>query len=151
MSRAIAEVYVSAARLFFREVHACGSYRRGKASIRDLDLAIVGEEFEERADLFGRATGATWQCKGPRKAILTTEYGHQIDLNWTEPASLGALMMEITGSAQFNVTMRCRAKHLGLRLSRYGLFDGGTILTADEAGIFNYLNVPYRAPEARNG
>ena len=54
----------------------------------------------------------------------------QIDLNFTTVEAMGSALLHHTGSAQFNVFTRSRAKRQGCSLSQHGLFKGDQLVAS---------------------
>jgi DNA polymerase (family X) len=54
----------------------------------------------------------------------------QVDLNFTTVEAMGSALLHHTGSAQFNVFTRSRAKRQGYSLSQHGLFKGDQLVAS---------------------
>ena len=60
------------------------------------------------------------------------------------------MLLYSTGSKQFNINLRTKAKKLGYKLNQEGLFKNNKkINVRGEKGIFKKLKVPYLPPEKR--
>jgi DNA polymerase/3'-5' exonuclease PolX len=129
-----------------------GSYRRGAKKSGDIDLLILGksiakyigaiEEMDEHIytisagshnmTYIAKYSGRVFQCD----VIITEDY---------VPA-----LVYFTGSKQFNIHMRKRAKSLGYKLNQYGLWNGTKkIKLRDERDLFAKLDMRYVVPEKR--
>jgi DNA polymerase (family 10) len=64
---------------------------------------------------------------------------------------MGAMLLFLTGSARHNMKMRAKAKHRGLRLNQYGLWDedGECLASTDERDIYEALEMTYVTPDRR--
>jgi DNA polymerase (family 10) len=152
MSRDIATSYISAIYAgSAADVTPCGSYRRGAPAIGDLDIAVHTPNFEETATQIITGLNATVQRGGSKMKVLITPNGHQIDLYHTLPEFMGAMLLFLTGSARHNMKMRAKAKHRGLRLNQYGLWDedGECLASTDERDIYEALEMTYVTPDRR--
>ena len=66
----------------------------------------------------------------------------QVDLNFTTVEAMGSALLHHTGSAQFNVFTRSRAKRQGYSLSQHGLFKGDQLVaSATEEEILGLLDM----------
>ena len=101
----------------------CGSIRRWKATIGDLDLLVASDEREPVVEAFTdwEAADATIEA-GTGKASVRAD-GTRVDLRIVDPDEFGAALQYFTGSRAHNVAVRNRAIDRGLKLNEYGLFD----------------------------
>ncbi|RLM70527.1 helix-hairpin-helix domain-containing protein [Halorubrum sp. Atlit-26R] len=101
----------------------CGSIRRWKATIGDVDLLVASEEREPIVEAFTdwEAADATIEA-GTGKASVRAD-GTRVDLRIVDPDEFGAALQYFTGSRAHNVAVRNRAIDRGLKLNEYGLFD----------------------------
>jgi DNA polymerase (family 10) len=151
MTRQQAEVYIDTLQTLGAELHPCGSYRRGKAEIGDLDIAVLTDDFESYVEHAIEALGAVKIRGGSAMAVLHVG-NHQIDLYRTEQRYLGAMLLFLTGSGAHNKKMRMKALYSGKKLSQYGLFrrDTGELLaSATEKEIFTRLRMKPVPPDLR--
>lgn len=122
-----------------------GSARRKKETdLHDLDLIYVGDEIPTEIPNFEITVSGDKIVRGLYK-------GEQIDIYRTEKDSLGAMLLYLTGSKQYGIKMRAKAKYKGYRLNQYGLFDkkGRRIAGQTEQEIYDALGYPYKEPELR--
>ncbi|HVO32479.1 MAG TPA: DNA polymerase/3'-5' exonuclease PolX [Elusimicrobiota bacterium] len=116
-------------------VSVCGSLRRRKEIIRDVDiLAGVSADGREDAGESKRRPGAIVQQfvdmpfvdrvlgQGDTKASVLLNDGIQVDLRVVDDAQFPYALHYFTGSKEHNIAMRQRAIARGLRLNEYGLF-----------------------------
>jgi len=139
-------------------VEICGSIRRKKATSKDIDI------------VFAAATQA--QLRKGRKAfmelgwddvlgegdtrITVVKDGVQVDIRFVPLESYGSAVLHFTGSGEFNVVMRARAKAKGYLLNEYGLFrrgangtQGKLVASKTEQEIFGALGYPFIEPKER--
>jgi DNA polymerase/3'-5' exonuclease PolX len=114
------------------EFHICGSIRRKEKMIRDIDILVIDP------DMHG-----TFE-KG------TIFEGIELNLCFVKKECEGAGLLFLTGDYKFNIALRSKAKGMGMKLNRYGLFRGDDVIASEtEHSIFKALKTPYVAPEKR--
>ncbi|WP_143420889.1 helix-hairpin-helix domain-containing protein, partial [Halorubrum halodurans] len=143
-------------------VEVCGSIRRWKDTIGDIDLLVASDEREPVVDAFvdWPAADATIEA-GTGKASVRAD-GTRVDLRIVADAEFGAALQYFTGSRAHNVAVRNRAIDRGLKLNEYGLFDvrdvadpdagrrvGERVAGETEAGVYDALEMAYVPPELR--
>ena len=156
MSREQAERYATVVgKVFTQGSFPCGSFRRGKNEIGDLDIAVVPStdtSFTQQVAKVIAELNAIQIRGGEKMVVLNSPEGHQIDLYNTDPEYLGSMMLFLTGSAKHNIKLRAKAKYKGMSLSQYGLMDAEdrTVLASKtEEDIFSTLGVKYTPPAKR--
>ncbi|MDB2259536.1 helix-hairpin-helix domain-containing protein [Halorubrum ezzemoulense] len=104
-------------------VEVCGSIRRWKPTIGDIDLLVASEERDPIVEAFTdwEAADATIEA-GTGKASVRAG-GTRVDLRIVDPDEFGAALQYFTGSRAHNVAVRNRAIDRGRKLNEYGLFD----------------------------
>jgi DNA polymerase (family 10) len=133
------------------DVHVCGSIRRRRPEVGDVDIVLVPLEGKEGAvnarliELFGTLKDK----KKPARSGLFQ--GAQVDVLIASEKNLGTHLMHWTGSQQENIRLRAAAISRGMKLSQLGCFHGDSNLAAglDERGVYALLGVPYKKPEDR--
>ena len=143
-------------------VEVCGSIRRWKDTIGDIDLLVASDEREPVVDAFTDwpAADATIEA-GTGKASVRAD-GTRVDLRIVDDAEFGAALQYFTGSRAHNVAVRNRAIDRGLKLNEYGLFDVADVDDADagqrvgdriagrtEDGVYEALDMRPVPPELR--
>jgi DNA polymerase (family 10) len=131
----------------FHRVQVCGSVRRRKDTVGDLDLVVDGD-LNEVKNTKGKWT---WMEGGEAKA--TIEYhGMQVNLLRSDENSWGAAIFYFTGPHDYNIAYRRRAKGLGMLLNEKGLFSvvsGACIASRTEHEIYRALGKVWKRPEER--
>ncbi len=135
----------------------CGSIRRDKATISDIDLVVQAPMIQTVSVI-----NTFYEVyKGLRVEILTNlkpdskkadvkADGCLLNLFRAEPEYWGAMVLFLTGNKLFNLIMRAKAKVDGYKLSQYGLFHGEEIIAGKtETQIFEVLGLKYLKPEER--
>ena len=131
-----------------------GSLRRMRETIGDLDLLVAAEDAAPVMAAFRELPQvAEVVLSGPTKTTIRTEDGLQVDLRVLEPARWGTALQYFTGSQMHNVRLRELARRKGYSLSENSLKteEGGEILCADEAEVYERLGVQWVPPELRQG
>ncbi len=133
------------------EVTPAGSLRRGRETVGDLDLLVIGSDPVAIADYFTRYSGINQVlAKGEDKVSVKLKNDMQVDVRMLDRAAYGAALMYFTGSKEHNVVLRDRAKRQGLKLNEYGLFKGERVVASrSEEEIYKKLGLPWIPPEIR--
>jgi DNA polymerase/3'-5' exonuclease PolX len=142
-----------------------GSYRRGKPFSSDIDLMVVSNESNAIELLLERLkeilNGKIYPySKGPDKLSLIVDMSeligsknliYKIDAFRTLPEHEIPMLLYSTGSKEFNVVMRGKAKKAGYLLNQKGLFKDGVIIKDlnTEKDYFDILGISYKEPSAR--
>jgi DNA polymerase lambda len=156
---------------FYEQIAVCGSIRRKKTIVNDIDIAVIPKDIEKfweeckkelgtpilggkvivnkkgvkKIDLKGQWVVAIRGFLGTTREIL-------IDIYIARPECWDAFMLFLTGSAKTNKRMRAVAKARGLALSQYGLTDrktGTLIGDQSERDIYKTLGLDWQEPEER--
>ena len=143
-------------------VEVCGSIRRWRATIGDIDLLVASTDREAVIEAFTTwdTTDATIEA-GTDKASVRVD-GTRVDLRVVETSQFGAALQYFTGSQAHNVAVRNRALDQGLTLNEYGLFEladpdadaadrepGDRVAGETEAGVYETLGLEVVPPELR--
>lgn len=133
----------------------CGSYRRGKSTIGDLDVVItlINDEWEKGTAIIERIQkiASKTMVSGKQKTSLVID-GVQVDLRFVYKSTFVFQVMHATGSAKENIRLRAIAKKKGMALSEYGLRgrDKKYIPNLNsEEDIYSALNQLYVEPSKR--
>lgn len=138
-----------------------GSYRRNKPFSSDIDLMVVSEEesaieilksrLEEKLKIYPYSEGRDkLSMIIDTSDILESKHIYKIDAFRTDPADEIAMLIYATGSKEFNIVMRGKAKRMGYLLNQKGLFKDGKKIELDtEQDYFDILNMEYKEPEER--
>ena len=140
-----------------------GSYRRNKDESGDIDLIIdaktnfsmtdlvdvmISEGYIQEDGIFALGKKKFMgMCKLPSHAI-----SRRIDILLTPSSEYAFALLYFTGSKEFNVKMRERAKQLGYRLNEKGLIDNTMTKIKglkSEKDIFKFLKIKYVEPVQR--
>ena len=127
----------------------CGSFRRGKDDMGDIDLVLFipknkmlsfSLEIQEKY-------GVPWAYK--KKGILWQGVQLEVHICGIEDY-WGAMIMYATGSGGYNAGLRRVAAEMGYKLNRYGLWAGGIrIAGRTEKSIYEALGKRFINPEDR--
>jgi DNA polymerase (family 10) len=132
-------------------VVVAGSYRRCRETVGDLDLLAAATD---SAPVMERFTGyddvKEVLARGPTRATVLLRNNLQVDLRVVAPESFGAALHYFTGSKSHNIAVRRRGQQRGLKVSEYGVFDGGKRVAGEtEESVFAAVGLPWIAPELR--
>ncbi len=133
----------------------CGSLRRRKETVRDIDILAVSDSPDKVISAFVKLPQVKdINAKGETKSSILTRDGAQVDLRVVEKRSYGAALVYFTGSKAFNIKLRQMAIKKGLKVNEYGVFKvkGGKetyLCGQSEEEVFKALDLPYLEPELR--
>ena len=132
-------------------ISICGSLRRSKEIIRDIDLLV---STKAPAALMKRFTSLPQVYQvighGETKSSIVLTSGIQADLRAVTDEQFPYALNYFTGSKAHNTALRARAKKKGLKLNEYGLFRGERLLRCkDEEELYAKLGLHYVPPELR--
>lgn len=142
-----------------------GSYRREKSHSSDIDLMVVSDLENAIEVLLERLrdilNGKVYPySKGKDKMSLIVDMSellgvpgkvYKIDAFRTTTEDQIPMLLYSTGSKEFNVNMRGKAKKLGYLLNQKGLFKAGEKVENlnSEEDYFAILDMPYLEPKKR--
>jgi len=132
-----------------KKVEVAGSFRRGKETVGDLDILVIGgagviSEFVKMPGV------QKVIAKGPTKGSVQLSGGLQVDLRVVGEKEFGSALLYFTGNKQHNISLRKLAIKKGYKLSEYGLFKGKKWLCGKtEEEIYHKLGMQYIEPEMR--
>jgi DNA polymerase (family 10) len=140
-----------------RHIQAAGSLRRRRATIGDLDLLAATDDPAALISTFEQLVAVERViASGTDKAsvVLAADGKRQVDLMVCRPEAWGSHLVHFTGSKEHNVALRERALDRGLSLSEKGfrvVETGELLLDPDEEAVYARLDLPWIAPELREG
>jgi len=132
-------------------INVCGSVRRMKETIGDVDFLVITENPAKVMDFFCSQEGIVkiWG-KGTTKSSVRFEEGFDVDLRVVPGKSYGAALQYFTGSKEHNIQLRKIAINKGLKLNEYGLFKGSKMVGGkNEEDIYKALGMDCPPPELR--
>ena len=136
-----------------RRIEPAGSLRRRRPTIGDLDLLAAVDDAPTLIAALDRMTGVDRILSaGTDKSSVVLREGPQVDLMVCPPAAWGTHLVHFTGSKEHNVALRGRALARGLSLSEKGfkvVETGELLLAAEEADVYERLDLPWIPPELR--
>ena len=134
----------------------CGSYRRGKETVHDLDFLVATKKPEEVIEFFVKLPAVEGViAKGGTKASVRAAHGVQCDLRAVASKEFPFALNYFTGSKEHNVALRQRALEHGWSLNEYALTHaegrkGGAIPPIhDEQDLYRALALDWPDPELR--
>ena len=131
----------------------CGSLRRLRETVADVDIVVASREPASVREAFLKMpTVRETIGSGDTKTSVLTTTGLQVDLRIVEPPQFGAACQYFTGSKTHNIKLRQRALARGWLLNEYGLSDaktGEVIARESEEAIYRALGLPLIPPPMR--
>ncbi len=137
------------------EISVCGSLRRWKETIGDIDLLVASDDAAPIMTAFTTSPNVERVlAHGETKSSVIVERGLQIDLRVVPAAAFGAALLYFTGSKEHNVRLRGYALRKKLTLNEYGLYrvgeeKGTPVASRTEEVIYAALGMDWIAPELR--
>ncbi len=137
-------------------IDPCGSLRRKKETVADIDILCCVTKGKERyvIDKFTKLSMVkkVLAC-GETKGSILTDDNLQVDLRVVSKEVYGAALQYFTGSKQHNIHLREIANKKGFTISEYGIFKIGQkekpIGGKAEKEIYEILGLQYIEPELR--
>ncbi|HEY7515947.1 MAG TPA: DNA polymerase/3'-5' exonuclease PolX [Vicinamibacteria bacterium] len=133
--------------------HYCGSLRRFRETVADVDVVAASREPASVRDAFvNMPTVREVIGSGDTKASVLTSTGLQVDLRIVDPRQFGAACQYFTGSKAHNIKLRQRALARGWLLNEYGLSQAGTgevLASESEEAIYRALGLAFIPPPMR--
>ena len=136
------------------KVAIVGSLRRKKKQVRDIDLQVIGNNYDIQ-DLFWQK-GIELDSGGDRRQIYTLKSGIKMNIFFCYPHAWGTALMHNTGPSRYNIRKRMQVKRQGYKLNQYGVFDNDgsmvdelTTKWDEEKKVYDYFGWTYCMPEDR--
>jgi DNA polymerase (family 10) len=138
-----------------KHVRYCGSLRRFRETIGDVDILVASRDPQPVMETFvSQPAVAEVIGRGDTKSSILTSGGFQVDLRVVAPAEFGAATLYFTGSKNHNIALRQRAIERGLILNEYALAEaesGTVVASRTERAVYAALDLPLIPPEVREG
>jgi DNA polymerase (family 10) len=135
------------------QILPCGSLRRRKETVGDIDILVTSKNPEKIMQAFtSQSQVDRILAKGPTRSSVVLKNGLQADLRVVDPETFGAAAHYFTGSKQHNIQIRTMGVKKGLKISEYGIFKGKKRIGGkEEMDVFKAVGLPYIPPEMREG
>ena len=134
-----------------RRAVVAGSYRRRRATVRDLDLLVTATDPAAAAErLLDFRDVEEVLAHGPTRSTVRLASGLQVDLRVVAEESYGAALCYFTGSVAHSVAVRRLAQRAGLKINEYGVFrEEDRLGGRTEREVYDLVGLPYIEPELR--
>ena len=134
-----------------KRAELCGSLRRRRETIGDLDILISSSDPKTLMDAFVGLPAVTQVIgHGETKSSVVLANGLNCDLRVVNDEQFPFALHYFTGSKEHNIAIRARAQAYGLKLNEYALEgEKKNVKCKDEADIFAALDLDYIPPELR--
>jgi DNA polymerase (family 10) len=132
-------------------VEVCGSIRRRKEIVKDIDILVGGDDHETISTHFTSMPEIEEVLlKGDTKTSCRLRSGIEADLRVVSKEAFPFALMYFTGSKEHNVRLRGISKKKGWKLNEYGLFEEDRLIKLQsEKEIYNALELAFIPPELR--
>jgi DNA polymerase (family 10) len=141
-----------------RRMEVCGSIRRRKETIKDIDVLVSSDKPGPIMERFVKLAGVK-QVLGhgdTKSSVIVSglSTGHRVvmnaDLRVVNEKQYPFALLYFTGSKEHNIRLRERAIERDLKLNEYALAgDGRSVPCKEEADIYRALDLDYVPPELR--
>lgn len=148
---------------FRKDIMLVGSYRRKKPVIRDIDILFtlrgkndiekyieyLKKIFDDRIWFYSEGTTKASFIFQPD---VNKDIKYKADMFIATPENYYSMLLYATGSQQFNIKMRRKAKNLGYLLNQNGIYKGKKKINKssdNERKLFSLLDMEYVEPEKR--
>lgn len=163
-ARDLADKIIAQLKPYIIKGRVCGSYRRGKQELSDLDIVVLPKR-QNITDLFGAVIGQepvpgfinvinSWEkIKGDPTGKYTQRRlnGHKVEIAIAHPHNFGNLEIIRTGSAEFSHKLMKLALSRGLEQRDGFLYNGDRLIKCfDEKDYFAALGIPFIEPHLRD-
>lgn len=154
----LAEGIISALRKIegVKQLEACGSLRRRKDTIGDIDILCAASDPNAVMDAFGKLPAVTQLIvRGDTLTSVMLGVGRKgarirCDLRLVTDEQFPYALHHFTGSKAHNVALRTRWKERGYKISEYGIMSpDGPIICHSEKELFAALDLDFIPPELR--
>lgn len=134
-----------------QRVEACGSFRRRKETVGDLDVLVSSSEPEAATASFVTFPQVERVlARGSTRSSVELRSGLQVDLRVVTDESFGAALLYFTGSKAHNIAVRKLGLARGLKINEYGVFRGERrIAGRTEEEVYATVGMSYVEPELR--
>jgi DNA polymerase (family 10) len=135
-------------------VSLAGGLRRGKETVKDIDLVVSSPRPALVMNAFVSLPGVEKVVNhGETKSSVLLEGGVPCDLRVVPDAQFASALLHFTGSKEHNVALRQRAIARGLKLSEWGLAPESSPQPAPfyptEESVYRALGLDFIPPELR--
>lgn len=141
-------------------VVVCGSVRRRRVKVRDLDLVVLApirkvitvlEDLDgQKIEKLAMDVTCLSNRDNVKKQVDFLINKIQVNVYVATKENHGAMVLFLTGSKTFNIRMRGHAKGLGYKLNQYGLWHNDELIAGRyERQIFTALGLQWMNPEQR--
>lgn len=129
----------------------CGSYRRGKATIKDMDYIIETSQKNFRLLRNKLAEIGIEFHRGANEIMNGVFNGTPVDFFRTDPNSYISILIWRTGSARHNIYCATIARYKKMKVKRIGIEKHGNIVyPKTEHEFYEILGIPYIPPHGRD-
>lgn len=141
---------------YVERVEFAGSLRRGKETVKDVDILVVSSNKSETVKLFQQFGEELVNGEDKSRIIapIDARTSIQVDLLFATPESFGSSLAYFTGSKEHNIALRTLANKKGIKVNEHGFWSlstGERLGGSEERELYDLLKIPYCPPELREG
>lgn len=137
-------------------VEFAGSVRRGKETVKDVDILVVSNNRPAAVKIF-QQFGEELVNGDDKSRIIAPVDAHtsvQVDLLFCPADEFGAALAYFTGSKEHNIALRLLANKKGMKINEHGFWSlstGERLGGGEEQELYDLLGLPFCPPELREG
>ncbi|MBI2110613.1 DNA polymerase/3'-5' exonuclease PolX [Candidatus Woesearchaeota archaeon] len=133
-----------------KRVTICGSIRRRKETIKDIDILVSGDPKKIMDSFLKHERIKRVIGRGNTRLDVILKNGLQVNLRVVPLNCYGSALQYFTGSKEHSIELRKIALKKKLKLSEYGIFKNNKRIAGEsEEGVYKALGLDYIEPELR--
>lgn len=160
VAKIIADHVVDSLKDVVERIQVCGSFRRGKATSKDIDVVAIVAPGVTRGEVFAKLAelGEIINAGDKKSSVWVTKYNTsmQVDLWLVDEWYWGSALHYATGSKDHVKDIRAQARAQGYTVNEYGAFKAGDEYTPEnqlagqtEESMYEFFGFKYPEPENR--
>ena len=128
----------------------CGSMRRESVLIGDIDVLVDEAFYSLVVTILSNHFEVLSSGDEKTSLLIDTENNIQMDIICTSTDDFAAKLLYLTGSKEFNISMRRAYAEKGYKLNQHGAYVNGKLIQYEkEEDYFNLINWKYIEPKYR--
>lgn len=137
-------------------IKPAGSLRRYESLVRDLDFVVIPKSYSsflaKVQELLVIESCGKYKITGTLKTAMLPNVSIHVDFTLTHRSTFGNTLNYLTGSKDFNISLRSLAKQRGLTVNEYKTIvvkSGKELPASTERDLFDNIGVSYVPPHIR--
>lgn len=141
---------------YVQRAEFAGSVRRGKETVKDVDIIVVASNRPEAVKVL-QQFGDELINGDDKSRVIAPVDAHtsvQVDLLFAPANEFGSALAYFTGSKEHNIALRLLAKNKSMKINEHGFWclkTGKRLGGSEETELYELLGIPFCPPELREG